>query len=227
MQCDTLLRLPGDIGNATTFSFPVRYREVRGVSPTFLQEPNPDSFLGPFIQAARDLEYEGVAAIIAGCGFFARFQQELAQAVGIPVFTSSLLQVPLVHRALGNDRAIGIITANGQALTEECFQATGWSSTQIPIAVAGLEQEPAILELLYSDDIASTGRSRLEALLADLAVDLVTRQPAVGALVLECTNLPPFAAAIQAAVGLPIFDIVTLTNMVHSAVVRTPYCGHL
>jgi Asp/Glu/hydantoin racemase len=227
MQCDTLYRFPGDIGNATTFPFPVRYKEVPGIPATFLQEPDCASSLGPFIDGAHELEQEGVAAIVAGCGFFARFQRELSQAVEIPVFTSSLLQVPLIHCALGRRRAIGIITANTRALTEECFAATGWSSTQIPLAIAGLDQQPEIVWLLRGDDLTTAARSRLDALLAELAAGLVQQNPAVGAVVLECTNLPPFAAAIQDAVGLPVFDVVTLTTMVHEAVTRHPYVGHL
>jgi Asp/Glu/hydantoin racemase len=227
MQCDTLYRFPGDVGNATTFPFPVRYKEVHGIPGTFLQEPEPASSLGPFLTGARELEQEGVAAIVAGCGFFARFQGELSRAVDIPFFSSSLLQVPLIHCGLGCRRAIGIITANTRALTEECFEGAGWSSKQIPLAIAGLDQQPEALALLRGDDVSDAARTRLEALLAELAVDLVGRNPAVGALVLECTNLPPFAAAIQEAVGLPVFDVVTLTTMVYEAVTRHRYVGHL
>jgi Asp/Glu/hydantoin racemase len=227
MQCDTLYRFPGDVGNATTFPFPVRYKEVHGMPGTFLQEPDAAASLGPFVDGARELEREGVAAIVAGCGFFARFQGELSRAVEIPVFTSSLLQVPVVHCALGRRRTIGIITANTRALTEECFEATGWSSTRIPLAIAGLDQQPEALELLRGDDLSTAARSRLAGLLAEMAVDLVTHNPAVGAIVLECTNLPPFAAAIQDAVGLPVFDVVTLTTLAHEAVTRHPYVGHL
>jgi len=45
---------------------------------------------------------------------------------------------------------------------------------------------------------------------------LVSEHPDVGAIVLECTNMPPYAADIQRETGLVVFDIVSLVNMVHA-----------
>jgi hypothetical protein len=44
---------------------------------------------------------------------------------------------------------------------------------------------------------------------------LVSRHPEVGAIVLECTNMPPYAAALRAALGLPVHDIYTLVSWFH------------
>jgi Asp/Glu/hydantoin racemase len=44
----------------------------------------------------------------------------------------------------------------------------------------------------------------------------VAEHPDVGAIVLECTNMPPYTADIQRETGLPVFDIVSLVNMVHA-----------
>ncbi|MEL7632233.1 MULTISPECIES: hypothetical protein [Sporomusa] len=38
---------------------------------------------------------------------------------------------------------------------------------------------------------------------------------------------PPYAAAIQAAVNLPVFDFITLINFVHQAVAQKPYYGFM
>ena len=93
-------RMPGDIGNAGTFDFPVRYHRVAGASSEGVVRGNQGDLLPLFVEGARALEREGVRAITTSCGFLASHQAELAAAVRVPVFTSSLLLVPLVRRML-------------------------------------------------------------------------------------------------------------------------------
>ena len=52
---------------------------------------------------------------------------------------------------------------------------------------------------------------------------LMENAPDIGAIVLECTNLPPYSLDIQELTGLPVFDVVTLTHYVYHAVVQTKY----
>src|SRR4051794_18491291 len=130
-------RIPGDIGNATSFDFPVRYQVVKGASPDRLVLERDPSLLNPFIAGARDLERAGVRAITTSCGFLALFHRELADSVRVPVFSSALLQVPLVHAMLRRDQRVGILTAHSGALTEQHFVGVGWSSEKIPIKVVG------------------------------------------------------------------------------------------
>ena len=66
---------------------------------------------------------------------------------------------------------------------------------------------------------------RLEAEVVASAMQLVTRCPDVGAILLECSDLPPFAAAIQRAVRLPVFDFITMINWVYQAVAQQEYEG--
>src|SRR5439155_773798 len=109
-------RIPGDVGNAATFPFPVRYHRVSGADPDLVVRRGAEGLLPAFVQGARALEGEGVGAITTSCGFLAKYQQELAAAVRVPVFTSSLLMVPLVHRLLPAGRRVGIMTVNAAAL---------------------------------------------------------------------------------------------------------------
>ncbi|MGI6574878.1 MAG: hypothetical protein ACOX3A_03250 [bacterium] len=109
-------RIPGELGNATTWNFPVLYKVVKGASPQRVVRENDPSLLEPFLEAARELEREGVRAITTSCGFLAMFQKEMAAAVNIPVFTSTLLMVPLVHKMLRPEQKVGIITVNSQTL---------------------------------------------------------------------------------------------------------------
>jgi hypothetical protein len=44
------------------------------------------------------------------------------------------------------------------------------------------------------------------------ALNLIKEHPAVGPIVLECTNMPPFADAVRRVTKRPVFDITTLLN---------------
>src|SRR4029453_9240407 len=131
--------IPGDMGNASTFPFPVRYQRVDGASPDLVVRRGAAGLLPAFVDGARRLEHEGVGAITTNCGFLVKFQRELAAAVRVPVFTSSLLLVPLVHRLRPAGRRVGIMTVNSEGLTSEHF--TGAGIGDIPVAVAGMENE--------------------------------------------------------------------------------------
>src|SRR5919201_2821438 len=96
-------RIPGDMGHAATFDFPVRYHRVTGAEPHRVVRGGAAGLLEAFVAGARELEREGIGAITTNCGFLSTFQRELAAAVSVPVFTSSLLLVPLVHRMLRPD----------------------------------------------------------------------------------------------------------------------------
>src|ERR671918_490531 len=101
-------RIPGDMGNATTFPFPVRYHRVAGADPDLVVRRGAEGLLPAFVEGARALEREGVGAVTTNCGFLVKYQRELADAVRVPVFTSSLLLVPLVHRMLSAGRRVGL-----------------------------------------------------------------------------------------------------------------------
>jgi hypothetical protein len=208
-------RIPGDMGNATTFPFPVRYHRVPGASPDLVVRQGSRQLLPAFIEGARFLAREGVQAITTNCGFLAKFQRELAAAVSVPVFTSSLLLVPMVHRMLPPGKAVGLLTVDATSLTPDDFESMGITS-DIPVAVAGLETEKEFTRVLLGNqlvlDVEAARREHLR-----VAQRLCAEHPEVGALVLECTNMPPYRADLQAATGLPVFDIVHLVQMVHTA----------
>jgi Asp/Glu/hydantoin racemase len=216
-------RIPGDMGNAGTFSFPVLYRVVEQASPDRVVRRHDAALLDPFIAAARELETGGVRAITTNCGFLARYQSALAAAVGVPVFTSSLLQVPVVARMLPRGRSVGIITINAPSLSADNLRESGITA-DMAVHVTGLETEPHFTDAILGDRLElDTERSAREH--EAVAGRLVADHPDIGALVLECTNMPPYAHRIQAVTGRPVFDIVTLTNWVHASLVRRPFEG--
>jgi len=209
-------RIPGDIGNPSTFDFPVRYHRVRGASPDLVVRGEGRAVLPLFVEGARSLEREGVRAITTSCGFLARFQEELAASVRVPVFTSSLLLVPIVHRMLAPGRIVGIMTVDGGALDRRHLEGAGLRP-EMNVVVAGLETEREFSRVLLGDlptlDV-ETARAEHVA----VARRLVAAHPEVGAIVLECTNMPPYRRAIQDATGLPVFDVATLVRIVRDAV---------
>jgi Asp/Glu/hydantoin racemase len=209
-------QMTGNIANPHTFDFPVMYTRVKGAYyQTVVVQPNVQ-VLEAMIQAARELEQEGIRAIATGCGFNAIFQRELANAVGVPVFASSLIQVPLVHRLLKESRRVGIITADKEYLTEKHLEGVGITRT-MPVAIRGVEATEEFSKI-RADPNAVLDVCRFQEDVVGVAEALVREERDVGAIVLECTDLPPFAAAIRRAIGLPVFDMVTLTNMIYESV---------
>ena len=209
-------RIPGDMGNAATFDFPVRYHRVEGASPDRVVRHGQRELLPAFIEGARFLEREGVRAITTNCGFLAKFQPEMAAAVSVPVFTSSLLLVPLVHRMLPPGRAVGVMTVDASALKAEHLAGAG-IAPDMKVVVAGMETEKEFTRVLL-DDLLTLDVDAARAEHLTVARRMLAAHPEVGAIVLECTNMPPYRADIQIATGLPVFDITTLVRMVHEAV---------
>ena len=208
-------RIPGDMGNAETFPFPVRYHRVAGAGPDLVVRRGAAGLLPAFVEGARRLEREGVGAITTNCGFLVAFQRELGAAVRVPVFTSSLLLVPLVHRLLAPGRQVGIMTVSAVTLTPDHLRAAGVAG-DVPVAIAGLETEKEFTRVLLGDELVLDVDAAREEHVR-VARRLVAEHPDVGAIVLECTNMPPYAADIQRETGLPVFDIVSLVTMVHGA----------
>ena len=196
VMLDTRFPRPrGDIGNAQTFAFPVHYRTVASASPRRVVIERDPALLAPFIDAARALEREGVAAVTTSCGFLALFQREMAAALAVPMWTSSLLLVAEIEAGWRDGRRVGVVTADAASLTAEHLRAVG-ARTDTPIE--GLAVDSRFRRTLLED--------RAELDLAE------AEQATVAAVVLECTNLPPYADAVRAATGLPVHDITTLVR---------------
>jgi len=208
-------RIPGDMGNATTFPFPVRYHRVSGAAPDLVVRRGAEGLLDAFVDAARHLEREGVGAITTNCGFLVKFQRQMAAAVRVPVFTSSLLLVPIVHRLLAPGRRVGIMTVNAPSITAEHLVGAG-IAPDIPLAVVGMETEKEFTRVMLDDELElDVDAARDEHV--RVARRLVSEHPDVGAIVLECTNMPPYANDIRRETGLAVFDITSLVRMAHDA----------
>src|SRR5215469_1264730 len=107
-------RIPGDMGNAETWPFPVLYRVVAGASPQRVVRESAAGLLDAFVVAARELVTIGADGITTNCGFLSLYQRELAAAVGVPVATSSLMQAPFIESTLPPGKRCGILTVSGE-----------------------------------------------------------------------------------------------------------------
>lgn len=217
--------IPGNVGNATSFPFPVRYKEVREASIDGLLRQRDPALVKPFIQGARELEAEGVRAIAGACGFMALFQREIAESVRIPVCMSSLLQIPFIRQILPEKQKIGILTANAGVLTQEHFTAAGVSSLQ-GLVIQGLEEFTEFREAILEEK-GTLDSTRMEKEVITAAQYLINKDSDIGALLFECSDLPPFAHSVQQAVHLPVFDFNTMIRYVYTSVVQHEYTGHM
>lgn len=208
-------RIPGDMGNAETWPFPVLYRVVSGASPERVVLHGAAGLLEDFIAAARELVAQGAEAITTNCGFLALFQRELAEAVRVPVATSALLQVPWVQALLPPGQRVGVVTVSAGSLSPRHLEAAGVPADTPIVGTEGGQEFFRTLILGEKDDL-DVAAAEADILAAGAA--LVHRHPDVGAIVLECTNMPPYAAALRRALGRPVFDIYSLVTWLRAAV---------
>ena len=212
-----LLQLEGLVGNSTnpaSYDYPVRFRRVRGANVhTILEQPD-QTVLRTMVADARMMVSQGIKAISTSCGFNAIFQRELARTVGVPVMTSSLLQVPMARQLHGPDSEICVITANAAALGPQHLQAVGIESTDA-LHIVGLEQ-CAQWSRIFSRPDAQVDLDTIEQEVLGVAQHALDTHPAIRAFVLECTDLPPYSAALRARSGLPVFDFITMIDYLHS-----------
>lgn len=212
--------IPGNVANASTFDFPVRYESACGGSIEGLLGKHDESMLDGFIAAARNLESAGVKAITGACGFMALFQNQVQHAVDVPVFLTSLLQIPFIHQITG--KQVGVITANNESLTRMDLADIGINHTDF--VSIGLEDDPAFTSGVL-DESGTLDSAAIEEEVVAKARHLLKDNPDVGAILLECSDLPPYSHRLQREFGLPVFDYTTMIRHVVSTVMHRPYEG--
>ena len=205
-------RIPGDVGNAATWPFPVLYCVVRDASPDRVVRQGAAGLLDPFVDAGRELVRHGADGLTTSCGFLALHQPELARACAVPVATSSLMQVAAVEALLPPGKRAGVLTISRASLTEEHLALAG---APLDAPVAGTDEGREFTRVILDDELElDVGLARQDVV--DGARDLLGRHPEVGAIVLECTNMCPYSADVAEAVGLPVYDFVSFVTWFQS-----------
>jgi hypothetical protein len=220
--------IPGDVANATSYDFPVRFERLPGSTPERLFRHD-IQLLDEVIAAGRRLLSEGVRAITGDCGFLALFQEQIAAELGVPVFLSSLLQLDFMSRIIGPQHKIGIVTANKGALTRQVLDAVT-SVRDERLVVAGLEDKTHFVDAVFDENgILDSDVVEAEVLAAvdEILAEADRTQKEVGVLLLECSLLPPYAAAVRRHTGLPVFDYNTMIRYVYQTVVPRSYHGFM
>jgi Asp/Glu/hydantoin racemase len=218
--------LPGDMGNATTFDFPVLYESLGNVDPFWVlaAEPHPE-VLKRTIIASRRLIQQGARSIIGNCGFFANYQPEVSKAIDVPFFNGSLMQVPMALIAVGANKKVGVITANAELLIPSpALKNSGVSEKDMDRVVIVGNENGKQMNLVTGEKGRFNPR-KLERELVSLAVNMMKKHPDIGAIVLECTEFPPYAHAIQRATQVDVWDFTTMTNFMHAGAMRRPFTG--
>jgi len=214
--------IPGDVANASSYSFPVCFRKVAGFSVARAVGQDPTVY-DELLSAACDLVSHGVRAVTGDCGFMALHQKQLARDLRVPVFLSSLLQLPFMLSILSEDSKIGVITVDSRSLNNELLAAVGVHDTH-RIIIEGLEEKKNFHHFAIEESgILDTGKVEKEVI--EAGQNLLIRAPEVKAILLECSLLPPYSKALQNAVNLPVFDYITMINFVFSAAVQKSYQG--
>lgn len=224
---------PGDVRNASAHRFPIQYEIAEGVDiKQLVRGEQKQVLLEPVLAAARKLERMGCRAIAAECGYFAWFQKEIANAVNVPVFASSLLQVPMAQIIVGAKQTVGILVAEGDQLQERHLTSVGVhpGSNYVVLGAKDDGKCPQFDSLWTKDirpDVPAADYSKAERDIVAVAKGFAAAHPSMGAMVLECTGFQPFARAIQREIGMPVFSWSTLLDYAYSAAVHRDFYGHV
>ena len=212
-------RFSGDIGNPHTWPFNVEFTIVSGASARQVVCSTATQQLQPYIDAALKLQMLGVSGITTSCGFLSLVQNQISRHLSVPFVASSLIQLPWVQAMLPQGKQAGILTINANALSRQHLLAAGITHD---VPIKGIDASCEFHRAIMSD-ATTMDRTRCERDNVQAAVAFLEEHPALGALVLECTNMAPYANAIHQATGLPVYSIYTLIQWFQAGLMPRRY----
>jgi len=119
---------------------------------------------------------------------------------------------------LAPDQRVCVLTVNASTLTDEHLDAVGVTGEDRKrVVLAGLEHTAHFYPMIVGErpdlDVALA-----EAEVVSAAEAALAEHPDLAAFVFECTNLPPYASAVRAATGLPVWHAGTLADWLQAGV---------
>ena len=202
-------RLPGDIGNPDSFPFPVVYRRVEAatVEAVVREGAVVAEAAEGLIEAVGALAREDEVSLIATtCGFLGGLQTQLQQAVEVPVLASAFALLPVLRQVYGETAALGVLTFDARRLTPAHFGPWHDPEQDPEILIEGIEAG-AELHRVIAEDRLELNRDRAEADVLAAGARLLERRADLAAILLECTNLSPYRAALAERTGRPVYDL--------------------
>lgn len=211
-------RILGDVGNPDSYPFAASVKVVDGADATkIVKDGLPDeAILRNFETAARTLQDNGAQAIVSTCGFLITAQSRIAAQVKIPVMLSALSMLPSLRAMTSGP--VGILTASRSALGATALRAAQISPDDV--VIQGMENDPVFTGVFLATrarQAVEFDRDQMEQAVVARAKSLVQNAPDVGAILLECGNLPPYAAAIRAGTGRPVFHLLDAAKLMMAA----------
>ena len=216
--------VPGNVNNGFTYRFPVMLKPVPDLDPEMLFANDPSIGQKVIGLAQEMIERDGIRVLSSGCGFFGNYQKEVADALDIPVGLSPMIMVPWIQTLLKSSQKIGVLSANGEAIehNENLFRQCGIQNTDSMI-FKGLRYEPHFSAIPQQRGFFDNNGVRDDVV--KKALEILEENENVGAILLECSDMPPYANAVQMATGLPVFDFITLINFLANSVMQPVYRG--
>lgn len=214
--------VPGNIVNGYTFDFPVRLRPVEGLTIDNLFS-TADQVSEMVLATAQKLVNEGCRAISGACGFFGNYQTLVAEALDVPVALSSLMQINSILPLLKPSQKLGVLTADQSSLSDTLLAQCGVFSHE-RLVIRDLRNAPEFSCILEGRGSFDNGKVEREVVGKALSC---MEEADIGAILLECSDMPPYAWAVQAACKVPVFDFTTLIRWLYNGVAQTPYCGFI
>lgn len=207
-------RIPGDAGHSRSFSYPVCYEIVEGGYSELIN--GSEKIKNNLIDACINLKNKGVSAIIGDCGLMSLYQQEMVVATGIPVAASSLCMIPLLWNLIDKKGCIGVLTGNSDLLSKNHLISSGWNE-DINIELQGLQHEPHFKEIVIEGGL-NLIPELMEKDIINAGAKLLERNNEVKAIVLECSNIGSYSKSLWGKFRVPVYDLITLTNMIYYSV---------
>ncbi|NIB38046.1 aspartate/glutamate racemase family protein [Pseudomaricurvus alkylphenolicus] len=215
--------IPGDVTNASTYDYPVLIKTYTGVDLTRVVTGDRSEKDG-VLEAVKDMNRQGVKGITGDCGFLLNYLDEATREVDIPLFMSSLQQLPVIASMIGQDKAIAVVTPGPEQMTQTLLDKTGFDGVREVIALGLLECEEFASKLCQESDCVDS--DKVEAEIVALTSQAAADHPNIGAFLFECSMLPPYSKAVQEATGLPVFDFLTMIDLFQKATHRRRFEGY-
>ncbi|MEM6891247.1 MAG: aspartate/glutamate racemase family protein [Pseudomonadota bacterium] len=211
-------RILGDVGNPRTWDFPVRYEIVTGATPASVVLENPAPLLEEFVKAGHKLVAAGCSGIATTCGFLAPMRQRLADSLGVPVAASALEQAAGIQTSLPSGRQVGVLTIARESLGQRDLEA---AAVPKGTPIAGVDTSDFARSILGNSDKLDVAAARRD--ICEAAVKMRQDHPTLGAILLECTNMVPYAPDVARAAKLPVYSIYSYLTWFHAGLVPASF----